>query len=48
MLNVMKKTAIIMSKAPVRISMTVPGLARVADSVSLDATKYAGEAQDAA
>lgn len=32
--------------APVRISRIVPSLARVADSVFLDATKCADEAQD--
>ena len=46
LLNVMKKAAVIMSETPVRMSRIVPGLARVADSVFLDATKCAGEAQD--
>ena len=47
LLNVMKKTAVIMSETLVRISRMVPGLARVADSMFLDATKCADEAQDA-
>lgn len=42
LLNATGKTAL------VRISRIIPGLTRVADSVFLDATKSAGEAQDAA
>ena len=47
MLNVLKKTAVIMSETLVRISKIIPGLARAADNVFLDTTKCADEAQDA-